>query len=339
MSVADTLKTKVETLFKDLTKMHDIDRDVLKDFVKAEIDGHKNFTKALKSMTKVDMDKFQERISVILPSAKVKAVSSWMEYKKSLQTRASQVEHAKMFDSIVRTREAMISILEDISKKFNQIFDSEMISVTNLKKSQIATLGFIAHSIILSNWSLYMWTLLSSLVDGSETEIPKYRLDFISKYTKETVDIVNGIMSNEKASVADGVLKLRSKGADTPLAVNGVSNINITIIDPAYISIAATVGYIVLAGISMALIIMIGLKLVSSLFRMGREHLETAAYESYLKNKEMKEWLEAHVAKLRMELQSVNPNDPQYQKMLKIIDVYDEKIRDLDEKINEYMEI
>ena len=336
MAVTDQIKNKVAELFKDLTSMHDIDRDTLKDLVKTEIEGHKTFIKSISFMTKNDMDKFRERLSITIPSSKVKEISSWQEYTKSLQTKASQIEHVKMFDSIIKTRLAMQFILEDLVKKFDKVFDNEIISITDLRKSQIAAVGFVSQSIILSNWSLYVWTLLSSLISGNEIEIPKYRLNYISVHTKDVATIVNGLISNDKVSVADYLLKLRDKGEDAPLAVNGAVNNSFlgTFITASTVATALT--YIG-STISIILTIGIGITFIKYLFKLTQDYMEVAAHEKYLKNKEMKEWLEAHVAKLKMDLQSKNPNDPQYQKMQKIIDVYDEKIRDLDEKINEYM--
>lgn len=348
MAGMNSMKEKILDMFKDFTKMNDIDRDNLKDLLKSESDGHKTFVKILDSLSKNDMQKFKEKLNIVIPSSKVKEVSSWQEYLKSLQTKASTVEHNRLFDSLVRTREAYIKIIDDAISKINKVFPDEMISFSQLRKSQLFYFGLVVQSMILSNWSLYTWTLLSALTDGTENEIPKYRLNYISKYVKNVVDSVNGTLTVNKVSIADTALAIREKGADEIAVVDGT--INSKFLDPASITAIAagiTQGIAIVSKavafiapiVSGAIAAVSFFYILKRFFILDTEKMELALHEKYLKNKEIKEWLEAHVAKLRMDLQEMNPNDPQYQKMVKIIEVYDEKIRDLDEKINEYLEV
>ncbi len=329
MNVADTLKNKFQDLFKDLTGIDDIERDTLKDLINTEVEGHKSFVKIVSSLTKNDLDKMKQKLNVVIPSSKVKTISCWQEYQKSLQNKGNQLEYNRLFSSIVKAREIYAKIMSDLSSKLSKLFD-EYTPVQNLRKSQHLVLGLLVQSIILSNWSLYMWTLLSSVIDGTEEEIPKYRLNFIEKHNKNVVDCINNVLVNEKINVVDSILKLKEKGQDVVATVDGT--VNTKFIDPTTVST-------IVAYIGTFFAVITALVGVYRLFKWNQERMEVAAHEKYLKNKEMKEWLEAHVAKLRMDLQDMNPNDPQYQKMLKIIEAYDEKIKDLDEKINEYLEV
>lgn len=327
MGVADTIKNKFTELFKDLTGIDDIERDTLKDLIDTEAEGHKSFVKIVSSLTKNDLDKMKQKLSIAIPSSKVKTVSYWQEYQKSLQNKGNQLEYNRMFDSIIKTRTVYGKIMSDISSKLSKIFD-DYTPIQNIRKSQYLVLSLLVQSIILSNWSLYMWTLLSSVIDGTAEEIPKYRLDFIAKHNKSVIDCVNGTLANEKIDIIDSLMKLKEKGQDTVATNDGVVNKNFAITTTT-----------VVLGISQIFLAAAAIYGIYSLIRWNQERMEVAAHEKYLKNKEMKEWLEAHVAKLRMDLQEMNPNDPQYQKTLKIIEAYDEKIRDLDQKINEYLEV
>ena len=117
MAGMNSIKEKILEMFKDFTKMNDVDRDTLKDFLKSQVDGHKTFVKILGSLPKEMMQKFKEKLNIAIPSSKVKEISNWQEYLKSLQTKPSTIEHDKFFDSIVRTREAYIKILEENSEQ------------------------------------------------------------------------------------------------------------------------------------------------------------------------------------------------------------------------------
>ena len=50
-----------------------------------------------------------------------------------------------------------------------------------------------------------------------------------------------------------------------------------------------------------------------------------------------KEWMESHVALLKLQLQNVDPNSDEYRKQVKIIAAYDEMIAGLDQKIDAYL--
>lgn len=329
MGAADTLKYKFQELFKNLTGIDDIERDTLKDLIDTEVAGHKEFVKVLSAFTKNDSDKMKQKLSIAIPSSPIKTFSYWQEYQKSLQNKGNQLEYDRLFGSILKARELYGKIMSDISSKLSKIFD-EYTAIQDLRKSQHLVLGMLVQSIILSNWSLYMWTLLSSVIDGTETDIPKYRLDFIAKHNKNVIECVNNVLANEKVSVIDSIIKIKEKGQDAVATVNGT--INNKFFDPATLS-----GIVFAMGIFFTSIVaLVG---AYRFFKWNQARMEMAAHEKYLKNKEMKEWLEAHVTKLRMDLQEMNPNDPQYQKTIKIIEVYDEKIKDLDQKINEYLEV
>ena len=59
-------------------------------------------------------------------------------------------------------------------------------------------------------------------------------------------------------------------------------------------------------------------------------------HTQYLKNKDFKEWLENHSALLRLEVTNIDPNSPEYHRLLKIVDAYDQKIVEYDRKIASY---
>ena len=56
------------------------------------------------------------------------------------------------------------------------------------------------------------------------------------------------------------------------------------------------------------------------------------------RDKEIKEWLENHVALLRLDLEDPNKNSAEKAKLIKIIKAYDEKIAEYDERIRKFEE-
>lgn len=331
-SLSDAISRSFMSLYKNLANIQDLDRDNLIELVKIVVSRHKSAVKAFSSITKNDADKFRERLSLVLPSSKVREVVFWQEFLKGLQTKASQIEHAKLFDSIVKSRNAHVTMLEDILKHFEELFPTEMISFSELTQVQLLIFSAIKQSYMFANWSDYMWEMLTSLVDGSENDIPKYRLKFITDNTTAVITIVNSAVLNENSLAGEALTKLKSSGKDSKLIQNGMVSNNLLPVTTIISIISALAG-----AVTIITILYIGGKWLVALFQMVQNKFDMYVHEEYLKNKELKEWAEARVAKLRMDLQNMNPNDPQYQKLTKIVEAYDEKIRDLDEKINSYL--
>lgn len=326
MSSMNAIKNVIINITKNLTSFKDIDRNDLLAIIENEITGHKTFVTALSLMTNQDMNKFKEKLSVSLPSSKIKETTIWTEYLKKLQTQASQIEHKKMFDSLIITRKKVQQSLETFKKSFDKIFPSEIIKVSDIKYTQFIILGFISQSIILSNWTEYMFTLLSSVLNKTEDEIPKYRIMYLANHLDDVVELVNKLVPIQSLNIIKDIEYIKSKGADNPLLTDGIvnntKNFNIEIKTEHFL---------------FATSIFLGIYFTYKLLRLLGEQWGIIMHKSYLKRKELKEWMESHVAKLKLDLQDINQNDPQYQKLLKVIELYDEKIKSYDESINAYL--
>lgn len=326
MSSMNAIKNVIINITKNLTSFKDIDRNDLLAIIENEITGHKTFVTALSLMTNQDMNKFKEKLSVSLPSSKIKETTIWTEYLKKLQTQASQIEHKKMLDSLIITRKKVQQALETFKKSFDKIFPSEIIKVSDIKYTQFIILGFISQSIILSNWTEYMFTLLSSVLNKTEDEIPKYRIMYLTNHLDDVVELVNKLVPIQSLNIIKDIEYIKSKGADNPLLTDGIvnntKNFNIEIKTEHFL---------------FATSIFLGIYFTYKLLRLLGEQWGIIMHKSYLKRKELKEWMESHVAKLKLDLQDINQNDPQYQKLLKVIELYDEKIKSYDESINAYL--
>lgn len=326
MSSMNAIKNVIINITKNLTSFKDIDRNDLLAIIENEITGHKTFVTALSLMTNQDMNKFKEKLSVSLPSSKIKETTIWTEYLKKLQTQASQIEHKKMFDSLIITRKKVQQSLETFKKSFDKIFPSEIIKVSDIKYTQFIILGFISQSIILSNWTEYMFTLLSSVLNKTEDEIPKYRIMYLTNHLNDVVELVNKLIPIQSLNIIKDIEYIKSKGADNPLLTDGIvnntKNFNIEIKTEHFL---------------FATSIFLGIYFTYKLLRLLGEQWGIIMHRFYLKRKELKEWMESHVAKLKLDLQDINQNDPQYQKLLKVIELYDEKIKSYDESINAYL--
>lgn len=329
-SMLDRIKQSTGEFMKLITGLKDIDKDELDKLISLSIENHKIFINAYNKISAKDLKALNERLFNILPSMNDKSSSTWVKYQKSLQNRARVIETEQVFSSVVKAQEVMKNVLSEVKSNLDTLFGKEdMISPATFRKSHIAVFGAIIASIKLSKWSEFMFTYLLALIDGTDADIPKYRELYIYDNVDDVISLVNIYVNNEKYSLVKEIGVIQSKADDQALIVNNISNVRA--IDPVTLmaGIATAVKFITIAIVSFSIL--------RALFRWLPEHHSLMTHEVYLRNKELKEWLETHVAKLRMDLSDMNPNDPKYQKLMKTIEVYDEKIRDLDRKIDEYL--
>ena len=149
---------------------------------------------------------------------------------------------------------------------------------------------------------------------------------YLSNHLDDVVELVNKLVPIQSLNIIKDIEYIKSKGADNPLLTDGIvnntKNFNIEIKTEHFL---------------FATSIFLGIYFTYKLLRLLGEQWGIIMHKSYLKRKELKEWMESHVAKLKLDLQDINQNDPQYQKLLKVIELYDEKIKSYDESINAYL--
>ena len=324
----ETAKSYLSDIFKPGNKETPIDRDQIADWAGNTANACKAILDVLDKEPVKVLNEYRTLFDEKYASSKYKEVTCWKDYVKSLNTKGSTMEASCFLSSVMEMLKIYAKALEGIKKDITYIFPDELTNIKELRKSQIGVIACIDRGATVCNWSLYMTMLIFNVIVDSTDDIPKYRLIFIRDNTKVVAETANSVLTQGSLDFVGYAKMLRNKGLDTKMSINGI--LTKDAFDVPYIG-AVAIPVAILFGISAILAI-------RRLSRYTQEYLETRNHNEYLRNKEMKEWLEAHTARLRMTLNGVNPNDPQYQKTLKIIDTYDEKIRDLDEKINSYLD-
>lgn len=75
---------------------------------------------------------------------------------------------------------------------------------------------------------------------------------------------------------------------------------------------------------------------IINIFRWIGEQWVMHKHLQYLRQTKEKEWMEAHVALLKMDLANADPNSEEYRKLVGIIDNYNDQLAELDQKIAAY---
>lgn len=325
----NTLKALAAIVFrylKETVKIRSVEKEDLRKVIKENAKRHELFDALFKKFTDTDRDRFKERYlaaatSSTLPSARVHET-----YFKGLKGEAINLERKGFLKSLLKANKDMGDILTEIDKKLDTLMTEERVTIGNARMSHVAILGILRQSDILASWSMYLWSQLIKLGVNKMADIPKYRVDFLLNNVQDVVKTVNHICAKTGpyAFIREAE-QLKRKESDLVL---GATNTGVNFLDLMTPG-AFSVGF--LDNIATALSAL-------NVFRWGGEKWDDWMYERHQRDREILQWMEQHVALLRMDMMDIDQHDPKYQQMLKIISAYDVKISEYDKKIKEYEE-
>lgn len=166
---------------------------------------------------------------------------------------------------------------------------------------------------------------MTRVANGSTSSIPRYRDVFMKENVTKVTMITNKVVEHKgEYEFLNNIRKLRSKGADLILGANGsfsfTNFVNRGFYTPDILDT-------LLSAISCL-----------NIFSAVGNLIDDYKIDRNNRNKEIKEWLENHVALLRMDLEDPNKDSKEKAKLLQIIKAYDEKIAEYDERIKKFEE-
>lgn len=325
VAVYDALRNVVAKLMKKSDKLNTVDKSDIKKLIDILITDHQNTINSTSILTTSDLKLFKERLLLTVNKSKNPSASTYTEYNKGLIKTSRTWEDKRYLGAMTNAQLEMVRILTDISKQLNVLFETEEIELLGCRMSQIAVLGIIEQASLLASFSNYYWNLLCSIADGTDGTIAGYRNDYLLKNCTGALAIINSLNNqNGRYNFLQDVLQSRQKQHDMVLSTDGTLFSKFNSPDNNTPIMNSFVG----SGV---------LGFVLNIFGWANQLLDDFLYTRHLKNKETKEWMEVRIAKLKLDLQDMNPNDVQYQRMTKIIEGYDEKLRDIDRKLDKYV--
>lgn len=231
------------------------------------------------------------------------------------------------FDSIGFVTLNYIKIIDALDRMITTAFKDKAITVYNTKLSHVAIFGLINEAELFINYATYLFDGVNYELcqHNGVRELPppkKYRQAKLQKDMAEFVEICKNRLSSTSTAIASEIEKVRQN-----LDVNLIGDDN-----------AINTGFINIGKISPMIRNILGIGARKFfIFRWLGEQWQLLKYARYQKAKKEKEWLEAHVALLKLDLQGADPNSEEYRKLVKVIESYNEMIAELDQKIDAYM--
>lgn len=315
----DIMKEVGDAFSIESKKMRKISKEDFKENLSLVEEQLTNFINTLGNISGSDKDLFSQKITSFAVPGNV-FCNTCVEISKLL--RVQRVN----FDPFVMVAQNLKTVLQMIERNVNVLFNEKFTTIYNAKVSQLAVFRIVEQAQIFSNYAVYLFDgVLYEIVvneDVHELNQPKpYRYEFINKYKLGIVELMKIGSVPSGANLLITEIDTLRKSMDTTL-LDDHDQVN-----KAIKTVKNKFG--LLEG---------GATILASIFRYFGEWGVLMRNLKYQKMIQEREWLQNHTDLLKLQLNGVDPNSDEYRKAVKIINTYNDMIRDLDLKISSYME-
>lgn len=317
-SLADSLGyiVKSNIKYRSLTKAD------LQTLIETNISGHTKMVYILGLQSDNDMKHWmQDVVKPVLNKDGSNLSHVYDNFVRMLSGKAAADERKRPLLSLKEANDDFCKILKEIHKKLDYLMEQDSVNLWNVRMSHIAVMGIIRQSDLVLNFSIYLYAYLTRVASGTASAIPRYRENYMLDKCDRAAVITSNLRDKKGPyNFLKEVDTIRKEQRDVVLGATGdirgflrftnVNNFSVSFLDNILSALSAL-----------------------NIFRAALDAWDNYQFAKYERNKEVKEWLEQHVALLRMDLNDMDKNSAQYQKTLQIIQAYDDKIVDYDKKI------
>ena len=229
----------------------------------------------------------------------------------------------KFLGSFTDTVDALILILEDLSSNIDKFFTAPKITIYNTKISQVAIIGMMENA---KNFAEYVTRYISMFMADRNTNLNKPER-YVDKYLTDNIqmacDLMNRVINDHLGkSFAKAILKYRNGGSD----ITVVNSENKSSVQFTKITTEVTESDIQSGAKGFKIFRWIGNLFVDRADKKNRKRVAE------------REQLQARARLLQLELDGMDPESPEYQRLVKIIANYQKLIDRLNQEIAKYEE-
>ena len=324
MGVFTDLANRVKEYIKHSIKLRSLSKEDISTIVDNLIATHKNIILPIEGSSKKEVMDILSKYRNITSNSPDQYKHVLSDLTKLNGRKASaMVMQDHEFMPIFKANKKFITILSQIKADLDKIIVDKELTLFTTRLSHTALLGLLRQSDLYSKYSAYLLSMIIRTCSDASYMVPGYRAKYLLDNKVSFSEVTNLI--SEKIGTyrfLNEIEDMRKSNSNSLLYANGQTFDIVTKASGLSMSTMSAVRF----GIS-------ALDIFSWVIGMVDDYNHT----QYLKNKVVKEWMEAHVAILKMELSGVNRDDPKYVQFQKIISAYDAEINAYDKKINKYL--
>lgn len=318
-----TLANSLSDYVKGKVKLRALRREDLDEYLKINIESHETISKILDGLSDAEYKSWFQLVKMKLAKENSPSAKIYDRYVSSLRGEAASKERSVPLKSLVKVNDEFANLLKEIRKKLDTVIEEEKVDIYNVRLSTLAVLGIMKQSNTIIRFTSFLYSYLIKLSMDKQRGIPKYREAFLVEHVEEAARIVTDVLGKKGAYLFMREMNdLRQHQRDMVVGATGKFD---------FYKFTTTRGF----SISF-LDNILGALGSLNIFGAALDAWDDYQQDRYERNKEIKEWLEQHNAILRMDLQQMDPNSPEYQRTASIIEAYDAKIAEYDEAINKF---
>jgi len=267
--------------------------------------------------------KLQNWIAANRRNTALKSMSIYNQLAAGLTSSARSAMDTRFLGAMSDTVNSLIVILEDISGNLSKLFGDKTITIYNTKISQVAVFGMINDASSFARFCLAFIEQFMSDRNANLGKPEKYVGEILTTGAIPAIDLMNRVLNQKLSkSFTAAVIKYRNGGSD----INVVNGENQPTVQFTKINSDVTEADVNAGAKGFKIFRIIGNWFVDRRDRANR------------KNVALREQLQARARLLQLELENVDPNSPEYQRILKIIANYQKQIDRLNQEIAKYEE-
>lgn len=321
-SIFGALGDALGRIVKDTVKLRSLKKEDLQNLLNENIRTHERLADLMLVGDARELNMWiKNKVNPALHQIKDNNVRDiYLNFVKQLRGKAASEERTRALGALQKANAAYAKVLQEISNNIDKLMEEESVDVFHIRVTHVAALGIIRQSDMVCNYSVYLYTLMTRAAAHEAAGIPKYR----SVYLREKLETVTSCVSDilDKKGIytfLNDVKTLRSRSADVVLGASGSFDFR-----PGNLASFYMPNFLDTLASALSCL---------NIFRAAMDAWDDYQLAKYERNKEMKEWLESHVALLRMDLADMDQTSPEYIQMTNIIQAYDDKIADYDRDI------
>lgn len=307
-------------------KMKSLSKNDLLDIINMNIEGHKNIEVINSSFTRNELDITFQRYLKNSQQVKGPAKDIPLKYHSQLKGKFRTEEIEKRMSTLFSANKKLLKTMEELKKNIDDLVALDNINLYNCRLSHVAVLGILKESDLFCTYVANMWEMIVTVSSNPAdyAKLPGYRIEFLLTNYNHFIEIMNNILlKTGRFYFMSEIDQMKRKDINIKLYSN--EQTVDTVVDERSFNSSQTMHFA------------FG-NMLFGIFSLIGETWDDWRHNRYLKNEQLREWIEARNALHKLDLAQIDPDSPEYQKKQKTVEYWDNKITQLDIKINKYLE-